>query len=224
MARSRAARMRCLIDTLRIEGGERVIDLGGSPWFWDGCPHPLRITVVNNEPWTLKQPSDWSGSIHEITCLEADACHLDMFPDMSFDIACANSLIEHVGDATRQAALAAEIRRLAPRYWVQTPSIWFPIEAHTDMPFWWFWPQSLRERTMRRWRRKAPGWARMIDETTVIPLRDMQAMFPDGEVYHERKFGFTKSYTLYRTGRAAEAAAAPLQVAPRREAGEAPTA
>lgn len=192
--------MEVLVDRMGIAGGEHVIDLGGAPGFWSTCPHPLKITIVNNYSTTKKPENQDFGSIHEITLVEADACDLHAFPDMSFDIAVSNSVIEHVGDRSKQAALAAEARRLAPAYWVQTPSIWFPIEAHTYMPFWWFWPQWMRDRAMRDWRRKVPGWAQMIDEVTVIALKDLRDMFPDGEVYVERKAGFPKSYTIYRRG------------------------
>jgi len=52
---------------------------------------------------------------------------------MSFDAVYSNSTIEHVGDESRQALFAAAVRRLAPAYWVQTPSSHFPIEIHTGV-------------------------------------------------------------------------------------------
>lgn len=198
--RSREKRMKVFLDLMGIEGGERVIDLGGSPLFWASCPHPLKLTIVNL-PGRIKPASleaMTKNTIHEITFIEGDACNVDMFGDDAFDIAVSNSVIEHVGDAGKQAELAAEARRLAPSYWVQTPAIWFPIEAHTYMPFWWFWPTWMREMALRRWRRMVPVWSRMIETTTVIPLRDLRAMFPDGRLHVERRLGFTKSYALYR--------------------------
>lgn len=192
--RMRAARMQRFIDAMGIRGGERIIDLGGSARFWDGVQVPLDITVLNLPDALDRQTPD---THHRITLLEGDACDVT-FPDRSFDIAFSNSVIEHVGSKDRQHALAGEARRLAPRYWVQTPSIWFPVEAHTHMPFWWFYPPAMKAHFIRRWEDKLPAWCEMIKGTTVIPRSDMREMFPDARIWTERFMGFAKSYVAYR--------------------------
>ena len=117
---------------------------------------------------------------------------------MEFDIAVSNSVIEHVGDKTKQAEMAHEIQRLAPAYWVQTPSIWFPIEAHTMVPLWWFYPPALKKSLIKRWREKLPHWTEMVETTTVLLRGYFSKLFPDATVWTERKFLFPKSYVAYK--------------------------
>lgn len=194
-AAAREKRMQMFIDTMGIKGGERILDLGGTPEFWLDCPHSLDITIINLPGFNDPDPQP---THHNLTLLEGDARNVEMFDDRAFDIAFSNSVIEHVGDENRQAEMARENARLGMGYWVQTPSIRFPVEAHNHMPFWWFWPKWLRDRTLRRWHRRFPEWAEMIEETRVIHRKDFEKMFPDGEIIVERKYGFTKSYIACR--------------------------
>lgn len=192
--RSRAARMARFLGEMRPEPGTRVIDLGGVPGFWDACPVPLQVTVLNLPGWNPPRPPP---SHHSFRLVEGDAT-ATTFADGSFDIAFSNSVIEHVGPRERQARLAGEARRLAPLYWVQTPSFWFPIEAHSYMPFWWAYPAPLREWFLARWRKRLPKWTEMVATTTFIRRSDLQRMFPDGEIWTERKAGIPKSYVALR--------------------------
>ncbi len=191
---SRSARMQWLREAVAPHPGLRVVDLGGTPKFWAGCPVPLDITIVNLPG---ASPTPPASTHHTMTLIEGDGCDTG-FDDGQFDLAVSNSVIEHVGDAGRRAALAHEVRRLAPRYWVQTPSIWFPIEAHSLMPGWWFYPAPLRAWFIRRWRRRLPAWSRMVEETTVLSRREMAALFPDATMHTERRFGLPKSYVAMR--------------------------
>jgi len=194
-AAARVRRMDSFIERMKIKGGERIIDLGGAPYFWEDCTLSLDITIVNLPGFN---PPDPGPSHHKLTLKDGDARDVDAFGDMSFDISFSNSVIEHVGDKAKQAEMANEVRRLAPAYWVQTPSIWFPVEAHNNMPFWWFYPRWLKSFFIGRWRKKLPKWTEMIEGTTVLLRNDLKKMFPEGRVWTERVLGFAKSYTLYR--------------------------
>jgi hypothetical protein len=123
------------------------------------------------------------------------------YQDGQFDLAFSNSVIEHVGPEPKQAAFAREVRRLGRDYWVQTPSRWFPIEAHCDMPFWWFYPDAVRRWFIKRWRPRLPAYTDMVEGTRVLRLGDLRRLFPDGELYVEFAHGLPKSYTVYRTSR-----------------------
>lgn len=199
--RMRKYRMNTFICRMGICGGERILDLGGAPQFWDDCPVPLNITIMNLPGYNSLIPP---VSRHTITILEGDACHVKLPADNSFDIVFSNSVIEHVGDRLKRADMAKEVRRLAPLYWVQTPSIWFPVEAHCYMLFWWFYPEFVRRFFLRRWHNRLPAWTEMMMETTVVLKNELESLFPDAEIWTERKFGFTKSYVFYRRKAASE--------------------
>lgn len=188
--RMRARRTARFVQALNLTGGERVIDLGGAPGIWRAMKPALKIVMVNLPGAITPDPH----SHHDITYVEGDACNLPDYPDGSFDIAFSNSVIEHVGGPENRAALAREARRLAPRFWVQTPSIWFPMEAHTYLPFWWFYPPFVKRAFIRRWRRTLPAWCEMIEGTTVLPKAEVRALFPDAEIWTERLLGIPKSY------------------------------
>jgi len=192
--RMRARRMELFERTMRPARGARVIDLGGTPRFWRDCEVALDVTIVNL-PGAL---TPGVQSHHTISYAEGDACALPELPDQTFDIAVSNSVIEHVGPFRRRRALAREVRRLARAYWVQTPSAAFPVEPHNFMPFWWFYPDPLRNRFLRRWRRRMPARARMIEETTVLSRAEMRDLFPDAELMVERFALLPKSYIAYR--------------------------
>ena len=108
-AAAREKRMQTFIDTMGIEGGERIVDLGGTPEFWLDCPHSLDITIINLPGFNDPDPQP---THHNLTLLEGDARDVDMFDDAEFDIAFSNSVIEHVGDGNRQAEMARENARL----------------------------------------------------------------------------------------------------------------
>lgn len=197
----RRKRMLEFMRRLSPKPGARILDLGGSPEIWRLTEARFEVTLVNL-PGGMEQLAGARPETRgDHTIVWADACDLrDIFDDQSFDIVFSNSVIEHVGDAERRRAFAREVRRLAPAYWVQTPSPRFPIEPHTGVPFFFQLPPQVREHLMERWREALPAWAEMIDETTVLSEAEMRELFPDGEVFLERAFGLEKSISLYRCG------------------------
>lgn len=194
-AAARKRREKVFIDRMKVQGGERIIDLGGTVEFWRDFPVPLNLTIVNL-PGSI--PKEIVASKHDVTLIEGDACEVGFASDMNFDIAFSNSVIEHVGDASYRKRMATEVLRLAPSYWVQTPSIWFPIEAHCNMPFWWFYPQRLQQWFISRWKEKLPAWTEMVLGTTVLRKSELYELFPECNLWTEWKLGFPKSYVAYK--------------------------
>ncbi len=189
----RGERMRDMVRLINLPERARILDMGGSEDNWKLIDHHYHITMVNL-PGFNQPPTD--SDVYE--SIEGDACDLSAFGDNAFDAVFSNSTIEHVGDEGRQDAFAREARRLAPAYWVQTPSPKFPVEAHTGALFYWKLPQAVREWRLDRWAKKWPGWIEMIRETRVLSEARMKSLFPDGRLYKEHRFGMEKSLTMYR--------------------------
>jgi SAM-dependent methyltransferase len=192
----RGARMGRFEAALAPAAGARVLDLGGTTEIWNLVPTPLDITIVNL-PGVPRHEE--VASHHRFTFLDGDATRLTQFADNAFDVVFSNSVIEHVGGPEKERLFAGEVRRLAPAYWIQTPSIWFPLEAHTGLPFWWFAPARLRAALHRRWERMLPAWNEMVAGTTVLGRKRLRSYFPDAEHGIEWVAGFPKSYFAFRT-------------------------
>lgn len=192
---TRKLRMEQMEALMRFHEGQRVLDLGGQPQIWNFVKTPLDIIILNLPGVAMPPPPQ---SIHQFEYVEGDACAVSQYQDKSFEFVFSNSVIEHVGDEDKQQSFALEVRRLSDKYWVQTPSIWFPIEAHTGMPFWFFMPEFVRARFIRNWEKKLPDWTDMVKGTTVISKAAMRNFFPEGEIMVERKFGIPKSYIFYK--------------------------
>jgi hypothetical protein len=191
---SRGRRMRDMLRLLNLPDRARIIDLGGTESNWKLIDHNFHVTIVNlpGSRQPITEPESYE-------LIEGDACDLrSVYGDNSFDATFSNSVIEHVGPEDRQEAFAREARRLAPAYWVQTPSPHFPLEAHTGLFFYWNRSQRMRDRVLDRWYVKYPGWVEMLRETRVLSSRRMRELFPDGQLYRECRFGIEKSNSMYR--------------------------
>jgi SAM-dependent methyltransferase len=122
--------------------------------------------------------------------VQADATERLPFDDGAFDLAYASSVVEHV-DPARRAAFAAEIRRVAHGWYVQTPAWSFPIEPHVLLFFAHWLPPTLRR---PYWRLGAAGaW----EDVALLRRSEVVALF--GEPVHaERLGGVTKSWIALR--------------------------
>jgi hypothetical protein len=197
--KARQKRMRRFLDTMDVREGTSILDLGGYAKFWDAVGTPLNLTILNLPGEVEPHRQGCEATHHKIQFVVGDACNVSEFEDNSFDIVFSNSVIEHVGSAEKRAQFAREARRIGASYWVQTPSKWFPIEAHSGMPFWFFYPAQARIYFIKRWRESLEGnpWIQMIEETTVLSKSELRRLFPDGTIIIEWLFGMPKSYVVY---------------------------
>lgn len=196
--RFRRKRLVLLRDLLsNVEGHAEVLDLGGTPAFWDihAFPEETRpnVTVLNLMP--LPSTTPW------ISTLVGDARDLSAFPDRSFDIVFSNSVIEHVGDLDDQRQMAAEVRRVGRAFMVQTPNRLFPLEPHFLVPAFQFMPIRIRVALLMRfnlgWHGRARDRATAESEIRSIRLmtkRELETCFPKARIVHERFLGLTKSF------------------------------
>jgi len=172
--------------------GMRILDLGGQPEIWDTVKPSLAITCINL-PGIAKSNHP---THHEITYIEGDACSMPCFKKGEFDLIFSNSVIEHVGGQKKQLQFADEVLRLSENYWIQTPSIYFPIEAHCGMPFWWLYPKWLRTYFLSRWSEKLPAWSEMVATTTVLSKQQVTKLFSGCKIKIEWLI-FPKSIIAY---------------------------
>jgi hypothetical protein len=112
----------------------------------------------------------------------------------------SNSVIEHVSTAENQRAFAEECRRVGRRYFVQTPSRFFPIDPHFATPFFHWLPRGLQRPLLRRFTLwgvlTKPSPELQERKLRTIRLLDpvaMRRLFPDAEIWRERLLGLTKS-------------------------------
>jgi hypothetical protein len=194
----RLERMKQFIALVKPPSNAKIIDLGGHLPMWQWFEHDFEVTLVNL-PGSYKT----SGKVGKYTLVEGDATNLsDSFEDQSFDIVFSNSVIEHVGDESKQADFASEVMRLGKAYWVQTPSNYWPIEPHTGVIGYWLLPEFARQNLHKSWEKELPVWTEMIRGTRLLTRNRMRELFPDGNFYIERKLLLEKSYSAYKTWKA----------------------
>ncbi len=172
--------------------GMKILDLGGQPEIWDNVGFVLNITCVNL-PGVAKSTYK---THHNIQYIEGDACSMPHFNRGDFDIVFSNSVIEHVGDLENRRKFSEEVLRISDNYWIQTPSKFFPIEAHCGMLLWWFYPEALRQHFIKKWFVKLPAWTEMVASTTVLSKTHLAELFPHATIVTEW-FVFPKAYIAY---------------------------
>lgn len=175
----------------------RVLDLGGTTASWSKAPvRPKSVTIIN-----LREPEEapWAHPIR------GDACDAPRLVNGErFDLVFSNSLIEHLGGHAARARFAEATRSLAPRYVVQTPYRYFPVEPHWLFPAMQFLPLNARAWLARRWPvGQTYGWEanQALDEvmfTELLCLTSMQVYFPDASIHWEYFAGLRKSMTAIR--------------------------
>jgi len=158
-----------------VRPGDRIVDVGCGREGLLALDRAHEIVGVDVRP----QPG-YPGEL-----VQADARAMP-FADGEFDVAYCNSLIEHVDPADRPL-VAAEIRRVAQRWFVQTPNLWFPLDPHTLLPGYQFLPAALQ-----RWV-SGLGAARSYERVRLLDVAELGRLFPEGRIIRERLGPLTKS-------------------------------
>jgi hypothetical protein len=194
-SRFRRRRFQMFVDKLSVRPGDRILDVGGDEALWVDSPFRDGVTVTNISP---------RPAAPRVRYVQADACDMSaVFDGNSFDVVFSNSVVEHVGDAERQARFAAEVRRVGRRYWVQTPYLHFPLEAHMLFPFFQYLPRGGQRWVGAHWKyshfaRNGEDIEDELRRLRLLDRRSLRALFPDGELLSERVFGITKSLVAFR--------------------------
>ena len=177
----------------------RVLDLGGTGDFWSKAPvQPAYVTVIN-----LLEAHDLDAPC--VTSIEGDALRADeILADEEFDLVFSNSLIEHLGGHTARRRFADVVATMAPRYLVQTPYRYYPVEPHWMFPGFQFLPVSARSYIAPRWPLgHTYGWDRRaatneVLATDLLSVSEMREYFPSARISWERVAGLPKSMIAVR--------------------------
>lgn len=195
-ARFRRRRMRLLARLFEMQPDWLVLDVGGTPAIWDLCPVRPRLLILN-------QPRAREPVPPGVLYVDGDGASLP-FPDQSFDLVFSNSVIEHVGSPEAMARFAAEVRRTARRYFIQTPDAASPVEPHLYTPFLhWLppsWQRTLAPRfslwsLFSRSSEDQRGFyiRHFLEEIRLLRAQELQDLFPEARILRERVFGIPKS-------------------------------
>lgn len=178
--RARAHRHARFLALTGVTPATRILDVGCGALGLRGLAPELDVTGVD-----LVDRPGYPGPF-----VRADATRRLPFPDGAFDLAYSSSVVEHLPPAARPA-FAAELRRVARGWWVQTPAWSFPVEPHALLPAAQWLPVALRR---AYWRLGAAGaW----EEIDLLRRRELAALFP-GPVIAERAAGLVKAWIAVR--------------------------
>lgn len=135
-----AARDRIYADFLRLMSPrptDTLLDVGVSDVVGAGAnlmerlyPYSDRITAAG-----LGEGQDFRATFPQIDYVQVVGNQALPFGDQSFDIACANAVLEHVGSPENQRGFIRELVRVAKRVFLTVPHRYFPVEHHTAIPF-----------------------------------------------------------------------------------------
>jgi SAM-dependent methyltransferase len=178
-ARARARRHERYFALTRLEPGARVLDVGCGRIGLRALEPALDITGLD-----IADCPGYPGPF-----VRADAAEGLPFATGSFDLAYCSSVIEHVAPPRREA-FAAELRRVARGWFVQTPAWSFPIEPHALLPFAHWLPPRLRR---PYWRLGATGKWEAIE---LLRRGALQELF--GPALPERIGPFVKSWVCVK--------------------------
>jgi methyltransferase family protein len=178
----------------------KILDAGGTQTFWSfmGMTEEKDVHVV------LLNHTEEQVVHQNFKSVVGDVRKMQQFKDKEFDISFSNSVIEHVGDFSDQLRMANEMRRVGKRYFLQTPSRYFPIEPHFFFPFFQFLPLPVKLWLITHFalgsypritdRQKA---IETVNSIRLLTKKELKILFPSAVFFEEKVFGFIKSFTVY---------------------------
>ncbi len=176
---------------------QTVVDIGGRESMWQTVGLSPQVTLVNPEAIEVAKP--------RFQYVKGDGRRL-AYVDGSFDLAFANSVIEHVGTFEDQRRFAGEMLRVGRRLYCQTPNRWFPVEFHYLglfvhwLPRNWFTYFVHRRLTLRGVLGKPTRQQslELRNEIRLLSRRELEALFPGCKIRSERVLGLAKSFVVWR--------------------------
>jgi ubiquinone/menaquinone biosynthesis C-methylase UbiE len=185
----RSSKARRFLELLNSVGAGRLLDVGGETDFFNEAFFPIyerfdSATIVNLDH-VDHRATDSLG----IRVVNGDGRSLP-FADKSFDWVFSNAVIEHVGSWPDQQRFSAEIRRVAARgYFVTTPNLFFPIEPHTLLPLYQFYPARFKHVAL--W---CSPYMREVENIRLLTKKELQFLFPEAQV---KRVNFASSLMVF---------------------------
>lgn len=195
--RSRRARFDLFMRAVDPKPTERVLDVGAGEgegrdvnFFEAWYPWQKKVTAV-----ALGDLPIFRKAFPEVKLVLADGCKLPFKAD-TFDIYFSNAVIEHVGSEARQRTFIREACRVSKRVFISTPNRWFPVDAHTMVPFAHWLPLRFRNAIYRLFGR---NYFASEERLRLISIRDLRRLLPPGirmTVYPQRVLGLVANINV----------------------------
>ena len=143
---ARAEMFKLFMDQMKPGPATRIIDVGTSEEENEGANF-----LEKEYPWRHKLTCAGIGS-GEAVCAaypQVSFTHIEPgeklpFETATFDIACSNAVLEHVGGKQQRREFLLELLRVASAVFITVPNRWFPVEHHTSIPLLHFSPSAFR--------------------------------------------------------------------------------
>ncbi len=175
-----------------------ILDVGGTEDFWKQMGFDDRaeyeITILNiDEPANARRGN--------FIFVKGDAADLSEFADKSFDVVFSNSVIEHIPLHTGRQKMADEITRVGKKYFVQTPSYYFPFEPHFLFPCFQFFPRALQIYMLTKFNM---GWFKkcgskqeaieLLENNSLLTKSKLKGYFTNCRIIKEKFLLLNKSF------------------------------
>jgi len=212
-SRFKQKRMQLFLKSCVIKRGDTILDLGSEDGSYMGryYPFPEDVVLADIEEEPMREGKALFGFRGYKVIKPNEGLPFD---DGEFDVVWCNSVIEHVtvsrdemskmtdsefrkSAEAHQALFAKEIERIGKRYFVQTPSLHFPIESHSWIPLVQYLPQPKRWNLSRRLKNT---WIKMWRaDFHLYEIKRFRRDFPTAtQINIERAFGLPKSLIAIR--------------------------
>lgn len=184
MSNSRTKKFDLFLNEVCTSIDETILDVGAadieySPFdnfLEKHYPYPNKITALSILPLV-----HFSQRYPEVSTIIFKGGSFP-FADNSFDVVHSNAVIEHVGGKEKQRAFIKELARVGKRFFFTTPSRHFPIETHTNVPFFHYLPKQIFDRLLRIIGKE---WA-SGDYMNLLTRRDLEEIMSQAGVHKYR--------------------------------------
>lgn len=177
------------METMKPTSSSTVLDIGvtsdsnyqESNFFEKFYPYKSQIVCVGTER-AAHLEIDYPG----LRFIQVEPGEPLPFSDKEFDFVFSNAVVEHVGNAEDQTRFVGEACRIAKRVFVTTPNRWFPIEHHTGVPLFHYFPKRLYRKVLHSTPLRYWSFEQNLN---ILTLSELTALFPSTYPMVAKRFG-----------------------------------